>query len=334
MPGPKTAILLTRSMQARCFAEADLRRIATFAELSLADRDEISGDVQRSAMGGAEIIVTGWGTLPISPALLDAAPNLRLMCHAAGSVKHLVNDEFRRRRIRVCSAASALAVGVAEFAFGMMLVTMKAVWQFRSLTAQGRWGREQPIDWVREPYEATVGIIGASFVGREMIRLCRQLSLKAMLLYDPYVSADEAAAIGARKVELDELMRRSDVVSLHAPATDETQRMVNARNLALLKDRAIIINTARGACVDEPALISELQSGRIFACLDVTDPEPPAPGSPLYNLPNCVLTPHIAGAIKENTFRQGKLVADQIESYVQGGRLPGEVNLEQLRRLA
>lgn len=334
MSKPKVIMLITRDMQTRCFAEADVRRIASVADLTTAGADDLTPEMQREAVAGAEIAVTGWGTKRITVAMLDAAPGLRLVCHSAGSVKHLINDAFPARGIRVCSAASALAIGVAEFAFGLMLVTMKAAWQFNAAARQGKWDRSGPMDWVREPYGATVGIIGASFVGREMIRLCKQLTLGALLLYDPYVTAEEAKAMGAAKTDLDDLMRRSDVVSLHAPATEETRHLVNAHNLALLKDRAIFINTARGMCVDEAALIVELQKGRIWACLDVTYPEPPEPDSPLYTLPNCILTPHIAGAIKENTFRQGRLVADQIEAYTAGRPLPGEVDLTQLHRLA
>jgi len=226
------------------------------------------------------------------------------------------------------------ATGVAEFTFGMMLVSMKAVWSLHAAASRSIWDRAGVMEWVREPYGATVGIVGASAVGREMIRLCRTLALSAILLYDPYVSAEDAKALGAIKVDLDELMRRSDVVSLHTPSTDETHHLIHAENLALLRDHAIFINTARGRCVDEAALIAELEKGRIFACLDVTDPEPPAPGSPLYALPNCVLTPHVAGAVKENTFRQGRLVADQIEAYARGNPLPGEVDLTQHDRLA
>jgi phosphoglycerate dehydrogenase-like enzyme len=234
----------------------------------------------------------------------------------------------------VCSARQALATGVAEFAFGMMLVSMKAVWRFREATSRGVWDRDGAMAWVREPYEATIGIVGAGAVGRAMIRLCATLTLDAVLLYDPYVTPEQAGAIGAEKVDLDDLMRRSDVVSLHTPATEECRHLINARNLPLLKDHAIFINTARGMCVDEAALIAELQTGRILACLDVTDPEPPPPGSPLYSLPNCILTPHIAGAVKENTFRQGRQVANQIEDYVRGEPVPGEIDLTQHHRLA
>lgn len=334
MPGPRTVFLITQDMLAHCFAQHDVDRITVRTDCSLPSTDALDDDTQLAAIQGAEIIVTGWGTRPITSTMLDAAPDLRLMCHSAGSIKHLVNDLFLRRGIRVSSAAGALAIGVAEFAFGLMLVSMKAAWQFNDATRKGFWMRDELKDWVREPYQATVGIIGASLVGRQMIRLCRNLELEAILLCDPYVSKEEARTLGTKKVELDGLMRRSDVVSLHTPATEECRHIINAENLALLKDHAIFINTSRGMCVDEKALIAELESGRIMACLDVTSPEPPGPDSPLYGLPNCILTPHIAGAIKENTHRQGRLVADEIEAYLADRPLAHQVDLTQLHHTA
>jgi phosphoglycerate dehydrogenase-like enzyme len=331
---PICRVLLSRAMQARCFDEESLGRLARITDLGPPLPDGADEAAQTAAAAGAEIVITGWGTLPLSSALLDGAPGLRLLCHSAGSVKHLLGPDFRRRRIRVASAGQALAVGVAEYAFGLMLVSMKAAWQYNALTHRGVWDAQAMLDWVREPHGATVGIVGASRVGREMIRLCRNLSLAAILVYDPYLSAEEARALGAEKTELDDLMRRSDVVSVHTPAIEACRHIVNARNLALLKDRAILINTARGMCVDEAALIDELRRGRILACIDVTDPEPPAPDSPLFALPNCILTPHIAGAIKGNTRRQGALVVDQIQAYLRGEPIPGEIDLDTLDRLA
>ncbi len=335
MPKPRTVVLMTRAMQASVFSEPHLARLGALVELTPArEEDEITPEWQQSAMNGAEIIITGWGTHAISDAMLDAAPDLRLMCHSAGSIKHLISPEFAARGIRVTSAAPALAVGVAEFAFGLMLMSMKAVWACIAATNAGRWEREPVLDWICEPHEATVGIIAASRVGRELLRLCKNLSLKSILLYDPFVDAEEAAGLGVEKVSLDELMRRSDVVQLCAPDLPATRHMINAEKLALMRDKAIFINTSRGALVDEAALVAELKNGRILACLDVTDPEPPESGSPLYTAPNCILTPHIAGAVKQNIRRQGESVLEQIEAFVTGGPMPSEVALERLDILA
>ncbi|MCP4639513.1 MAG: hydroxyacid dehydrogenase [bacterium] len=334
MGTPNAVMLVTREMEAACFAEADIDRIAAVTRLRRATRDEMTEETQLEDMTGADITLTGWGTLAISDAMLDAAPGLKLMCHSAGSIKHLVSDEFVERGVRVCSARYALATGVAEFAFGLMLTSMKGTFQYHAATLTGEWDRERHFGKVCEPHNATVGIVGASCVGRKMIDWCKLLDLKALLLYDPYVSAEKAAATGVEKAELDDLMRRSDVVSLHTPNTDECHHLINAERLAMMRDDAIFINTARGGCVDEPALIAELEKGRLFACIDVTDPEPPEADNPLYALPNCVLTPHVAGSIKQNRQRQGHLVTEQVEAFVRGEDPFEEIDLGLLERFA
>ncbi len=334
MPKPRTVVLMTREMQDRVFSERHLARLGELVALTPARDDEITPDGQLSAMTDAEIILTGWGTHALSDAMFDAAPGLKVMCHSAGSVKHLLPPGFAARGIRVTSAAPALAVGVAEFAFGLMLMSMKAVWACIAATNAGRWEREPVMDWICEPHGATVGIIAASSVGRELLRLCKTLSLKSILLYDPFVSEEEAARLGVEKVSLEELMRRSDVVQLCAPNLPATRHMINAEMLARMRDKAIFINTSRGALVDEAALIAELEKRRILACVDVTDPEPPAPGNPLYTLPNCILTPHIAGAVKQNIRRQGASVVEQVEAFVAGRPMPCEVALDRLDILA
>ncbi len=325
-----TAMLISHDLQTKTFLEAHLQQIEQMTRLHRSEGGECTDEWQLGAIAGADIIVTGWGTRPLTTAMLDAAPNLKLMCHGAGSVRHLINArELQARGIRVCTARTANATSVAEFAFGMMLVSMKNIWPCV------RGGQRQNLrERMREPYGATVGIVGASAVGREMIRLCQTLALEAILLYDPYVSPEQAQAMGVQLASLDDLMRRSDVVSLHTPAIEACRHIINGQNLPLMKDNGIFINTARGMCVDEDALIKELNTGRITACLDVTFPEPPVEGSPLYTLPNCILTPHIAGSVKENILRHGQLVTEQIDAFIRGENITDELDLTQFDRIA
>lgn len=324
---PRTVALLSREMQHRCFSREAISRLEEITDFHPATVDQCTAAHQLDAIRDAEIVITGWDTAPFTEEMLDAAPGLRLLCYAGGSVRHLFDTQWlAARRIRLCTVRAANATSVAEFAFAMMLVSMKSVWQFRTAAAHGAWRPDDILAWVREPYQSVVGIVGASCVGREMIRFCRTLELRAILVHDPYLSEEEAAALGVEKTGLDELMRRADVVTLHTPAIEACRHLINGKNLALMKDRAIFINTARGLCVDEKALIAELEKGRLFACLDVTDPEPPVPDSPLYSLPNCILTPHVAGSLKENVLRHGDWVLRQVEAYVSGTQPPGELD--------
>jgi phosphoglycerate dehydrogenase-like enzyme len=169
-------------------------------------------------------------------------------------------------------------------------------------------------------------VVGASRIGRLVLEHLRRFDF-ARLVYDPFLSDADAAALGAEKVELDELLRRSDVVTLHAPSVPATQGMIDARRLALLRDGAVLVNTARGALVDGAALAAELASGRIDAVIDTTEPEILPADSPLYDLPNVFLTPHIAGAMGTETQRMATLALDEIERLTKGEPLVHEVTL-------
>jgi phosphoglycerate dehydrogenase-like enzyme len=139
--------------------------------------------------------------------------------------------------------------------------------------------------------------------------------------------------LGVTKVELEQLLREADVVSLHAPAKPETYHMLNAKGLDLMKDDALLINTGRGTLIDEAALIAELQKGRFFAFLDVTDPEPPAADSPLRHLNNVVVTPHLAGCI-EDCGRMGEMAVEELRRCFAGEPALYEVTAEMLARVA
>ncbi len=178
-----------------------------------------------------------------------------------------------------------------------------------------------------------MGIIGASRIGRRVIELLRPFDLD-VLLYDPYAAPQEAAALGVEPVSLDDLCARSSVVSVHAPQLPATHHMISTRQLAAMPAGATLINTARGSLVDENALLPELASGRLNAVLDVTDPELPPPDSPLYDLPNVLLTPHIAGSLGGELHRMADQALDELERYAQGLPFADPVRPESLRHSA
>src|SRR5258708_6351912 len=153
-------------------------------------------------------------------------------------------------------------------------------------------------------------------------------------VFDPFLAAAEAHALGVDIVELDTLMATSDLVSLHAPSTPATQGMIDRRRLALMRSGAILVNTARGALVDQDALIDETRSGRIDAIIDVTEPDVLPPDSPLYDIPNVFLTPHIAGSQGSETQRMTDIVLDELARYVGGEPLHHQVAFDALERLA
>lgn len=320
----------------RVFADEQLERLASLCHVLNFDpvrRFDHSG--LRANLAETEILVTGWGVPRIDAAALALMPRLRLIAHAAGTVKHFVGDEVFRRGVLVTNAVTANAVPVAEFTVAAILFANKRVMTFRDLYQEERVGlRTHPLmasDLGN--YDKVVGIIGASRIGLKTIELLQHFDLH-VLLYDPYVTEEQARTLGVELVGLDELMARSDVASLHAPALPSTQQMIDARRLALLPDGATFINTARGSIVDEAALTRELVSGRIRAVIDVTEPDVLDASSPLYELPNVLLTPHIAGAVGTERERLGTLVVNEVERFVRGERLNHAIDYRLLDRLA
>ena len=173
-----------------------------------------------------------------------------------------------------------------------------------------------------------MGIISLGHVGLKLLKLLQQFDFNILVYENYYLSEDDVKKLNVKKVGLDELMSQSDAIALCAPNLPQNKHMINAKRLSLMKDNAVFINTARGALVDETALIKELKRGRITAFLDVTDPEPPEEGHPFYNLPNCILTPHIAGSIGNECYRLGKATVDEIKRYLEGRPLKGEISRE------
>ena len=267
-------------------------------------------------LAAAEVLLGHWGCVLLDDAFLARAPRLRMLAYAAGTVRATVTDATFARGLRVTSGAAANAVPVAEYTVAAILWANKAAFTERERLrgvelpdlprrhAVGNWGKR-------------IGVVGASHVGRLVVELLRPYRC-TVVVADPFLTDDGAAALGVTRVELDELLATSDVVSLHAPALPETAGMIGAAELARMMDGATLINTARGSLVDHDALVAELRTGRITAVLDVTDPEPLPADHPLLRLPTCVVTPHLAGSQGTELSRQAELVIEEIRRFAAG----------------
>lgn len=290
------------------------------------------GTAPRQPLATADVLLTGWGCPRVDAAALDLMPALRLVAHAAGSVKAHLDPECWQRGVEVTTAAAANAIPVVEFTLAQIILAGKDV-----LGAAHRYARGLPHPAESTVpvgnYGRTVGVIGASLIGRGVLERLRAFDLDRVVA-DPTITPGEARELGAELAGLDELMRRSDVVSLHAPLLPATEGMIGARQLAALRNGATFINTARGRLVDHLALRRELASGRISAILDVTDPEPLHPADPLFALPNVLLTPHIAGSSGNELHRMAALALDEVENLAAGRPLSHPVRLADLARMA
>ncbi|MEV0919072.1 hydroxyacid dehydrogenase [Streptomyces sp. NPDC049967] len=287
-----------------------------------------------AALAEAEVLLTCWGAPVLTEAVLAAAPRLRAVVHAAGSVKHHITDACWERGIQVTSVAGANARPVAEYTLAAILFAGKNVLgsarRYRELRAAHDW-REELDGWGN--HGRTVGIVGASRTGRRVIELLRPFDFE-VLLYDPYLEPAAATRLGAEPVPLDELCTRSGIVSVHAPELPATRRLIGAAQLAAMPDGSTLINTARGSLIDEPALVTELVRGRLHAVLDVTDPELPPESSPLYDLPNVLLTPHIAGSLGNELHRMADQALDELQRFASGRPFADPVQGDALPRSA
>ncbi len=334
----KALFAIDRAMFARIFAPSDVKKLKEKIDAIPADPgSELPGEMTidwiASNIDSAEILITGWGTPKLTSELLDSAKNLKAIVHSAGSIKYLIPEDFFSRGIKIANVRHALARGVAETTLAMIIASMKMFMPLsRAVREDSKWRDCEWKDWIIEPYQITVGVVALSEVGKHLLDLLKSFQIDR-IVYDPYAAEETIASYGARKVELDELCRNSDVISICAPSTPQTRHMFGREQFAMMKPRARIINTSRGALIDEDALIENLQAGRFNAFLDVTDPEPPADDSPLRTLPNCYLLPHIAGHVNNGCLRQGRLAVDEVLQFAEKSSLTWAVAKDALARM-
>ncbi|WP_240675293.1 hydroxyacid dehydrogenase [Cellulomonas endophytica] len=319
-PRPHVLLAMDAPTFALQFRGPELARLADLAELGdPVWTPELDSPSARRRLATTEVLVTSWGAPALTPERLGAAPQLRAVLHAAGSVRGIVGAEVYRRGVVVSTAAEANAVPVAEYTLAAIIMAGKKA---PFLAAQGR---TAPVTWAqvvgREDLSnrgRTVVVVGFSRIGRRVVELLRLLDTAAVLVVDPYADPVAVRAAGGEPAELEAALRRADVLTLHAPALPETRHMIGARELALLPPGATLVNTARGTLVDHDALLAACASGRVDAILDVTDPEPLPAGAPLLDLPNVLVTPHVAGSLGAEARRMSEHVLDELEAFAQG----------------
>lgn len=320
---------------ARMFTPAVLRELHADVQIldpmPLTSFDSPEG---RRAMADAEVLISGWGCPMVDDAVLDAAPSLRAIVHAGGSVKHHLAETVWQRGIVVSSATVANATPVAEYTVAMIVLANKRVFDLaRRLLDTRVLERAEEVFPSIGNYGRRVGIVGASRIGRKVIELLRPYELE-VVVHDPYLLAEEAALLGVAELELDELVATSDIISLHAPALPETRHLLDARLIAAMRTGATLINTARGSLVDHDALRERLRGGGIFAILDVTEPWIPPSDDVLYDLPNVLLTPHIAGSLGSELQRLASAVVQEVNRLALGEQLGHGVQAHELERIA
>jgi phosphoglycerate dehydrogenase-like enzyme len=327
------AFAMLPGLQHRLFGASDLDRIRALASIDIGNVLTDFATADPDLLRRLTVLITGWGAPHVGAASLALMPRLAAILHAAGTVKALLSEEVWARGITVTNAAAANAVPVAEYALAMILLAGKRAFAQENDYRHGKRRGVLHLPPELGNYGNTVGIVAASTIGRIVLGHLRRFDMN-VVVYDPYQTAETIASFAARKVDLPELLRESDVISIHAPDTPETRRMFGAEQLAMMRDGATLINTARPALVDHDALRTELASGRIYAILDVTTPEPLGPDDPLWAAGGAVLTPHIAGAQGNELRRLGASVVANLHLMAAQQPLQHTITLEQLRTMA
>lgn len=289
-----------------------------------------------AALEPIEVLIGGWGCPKLTAEVLDRLPNLGLLAYGAGTVRFTVTDAVWERGIAVSSAAAANAVPVAEFTVAAITMIAKDVFRVRDRHRAARgasfYGGVGPAGPIGTN-GLRVGIVGASKIGRLLIEKLAILDV-SVAVADPFLGGAEAAVLGVALMDLDDLCAWANVVTIHAPQLPSTEKMFDAARLAQMVDGAWLVNTARGSLVDTAALEAECSSGRLCAFIDTPDPEPLPATSPLWDLENVVVTPHIAGSIGNEIARMGTLAVAEVRRFAAGEPLLHPVVAADLDRIA
>lgn len=325
--------ILAPRWQRVIYPEAIDRELAA-AGITLVAPPQTAESVQAnpSLLADVDVILTSWGMIRLDADILSRAPRLRAVLHAAGSIRYFTTPEFWSRNIAVSSAHRINAIPVAEYTLAAILFGLRRGWHYASTLRTSRnlwWQTDMP-----GSYHSTVALISLGAVGRLVRERLRPFDVR-VIVHDPFLSTAQAAELDVELVSLDEAFARADVVSLHTPLLPETQGLVRGAHFAAMKSGATFINTARGAVVRENEMIDVLRRRPdLHALLDVTDPEPPAPDSPLFDLPNVTLTPHIAGTCPAESSRLGRAMVDELLRWQRGEPLLYQITEAQSARLA
>ncbi len=327
--GSTIAVLIPEAQLKQLFQPADLSILESLGDCRFNETGEhLDESAAIDLLRNATIAVGSWGTVGPNERILRACPQLCLWEHVAGSVKRFFGQHHDGRELVIASCAPAIADSVAEMTIGLLIFGLRRLFEKNHRMLGGSALPDAP---KVNLFSSRIGVIGASQVGRRVVRFLRHFGAE-VLLHDPYLDKREAHDMGARLVpDLVELFRESHAVTLHTPALPETAKLVGARHFAAMPDHAVFVNTSRGSCVDEAALAKALHQRPLFAFLDVVERGSDSPESPLAALPNCFLTPHTAGG---PNFRMGEQAVADIKAFLCGGEPQMAVTPSQLPRLA
>ncbi|GAA4812608.1 hydroxyacid dehydrogenase [Streptomyces ziwulingensis] len=314
---PRAAVLLTPALREDLFGGPGWKELDEVVEIVVhdADADTLLAHPRRALV---EILITSWGAPRLTAEVLDALPALHTVVHAAGSVRALVTDAVWERGLVVVSAADANNEPVAEYVYAQTVLALKDAHRRSRHIAATR--TLPPVEGIPGIYGQPVGLVSFGSVARKVAARLHRLETDVRA-WDPYQDPGALREAGVTAVgELADLLAGCRVVSVHTPLIPgRTEKLITGELLRLLPRGATLVNTARGAVIDEEALIEVLtERPDLFAVLDVTAEEPPAPDSALHTLPNVILTGHVAGTVGGERRAMGRLVTGELRRLAAG----------------
>lgn len=291
------------------------------------DATELAPELENH-LGIAEGLLTLL-TIPVTEALVAKAPNLRVISNMAVGYDNVDVAACTRRGIPVGNTPGVLTEGTADLTMSLLLAAARRIPEASRDAREGRWTTWSPTGWLGADFHAaTLGVVGMGKIGSAVARRAHGFGVN-LVYTDPNPRPELEAELGAVRLPLEDLLRESDFVCLHTVLTPETRGLINEKTLRLMKPSAILINVSRGPVVVSGDLCRALEEGWIrAAALDVTDPEPLPPEHPLYQLPNCLIVPHIGSATHNTRRRMAELACENLLAGLEGKRLPHCVNPE------
>jgi D-3-phosphoglycerate dehydrogenase / 2-oxoglutarate reductase len=296
--------------------QTEVDRMALHLERDGPTAEEPPGDLT-AALSQAELLVVHY--CPVPPALLDAAPHLRILATCRAGTENIAAAEAMRRGLLVLHVIGRTTEAVSDFAVGLLLSEVRNIARAHHRVVDGTWDKEfRTSAFTPELEGKTVGIVGFGEIGRAVARKLGGFRVR-LLVYDPFVEDHAVRERGAEPAPLEHLLEESDFVTLHARPTPEAPPLIGTDELAMMKPTAFLVNTARAALVDTPALIAALDRGAIAgAALDVHDQEPLPADHPLLRLDNVTLTPHLASSTKECSEKSPRILAEDLRRLLEG----------------
>lgn len=304
----------------------NIEMLESLGEVTWNESEErLTPAVLRDALVDVDVCVCGWGCPQFTEEVLEKANKLKLVAHTAGSVARIASDAMYERGIRIVCGNEVFARTVAEGTLAHMLYMVRRFGEYEMRTVEGGW---KPLDFKTESlFDQTIGIVGYGAISRYLIEMLKLFNVK-IKLFSNHTTEEQAAAIGVQKASLEEIFSTCHVISLHSAKNPANHHMINDSLLSLMQDGAILVNTARGALIDEEALVKHLQSGHIRASLDVYEQEPPVPEHPFWNISKEFLhmQPHLGGPTMDQRPAAARFVFEDIQRFQNGEPLQNEIS--------